>query len=342
MATIRRRGERWQVQIRRKAERSLSRSFRTRKDAEAWARQIEAEADRIGLPPNRRILNHTTLGGLVRRYRDEVTPRKRGGNDEHIVLTAFLRHPICDRTLSGLSPAEFATYRDERLQKVKASTVKRQLATIHNVFEVAREEWRMPLPVNPLTALNLPDTSQKRERRLRADEHAAIVLAAAACRNTYMLPIILVALETGMRRREMLSLQWDDVDLISRELVVRVAKNGHPRVLPLSLDALNILAQLPRKGSRIFPTSPNAVRLAWERLKARAGVNNLRFHDLRHEALSRLFEKGLSTPEVALISGHRDVRMLFRYTHPLRKAVLDKLDARCSRQNPPGGAPGAR
>ncbi len=130
---------------------------------------------------------------------------------------------------------------------------------------------------------------------------------------------------TGMRRGELLRAQWADIDPQKRILHVPMTKNGHPRTIPLSSAALKIIDALPRNNDRLFALSANAVRLAWGRLAKRAGVVDLHFHDLRHEAISRFFEKGLSVPEVALISGHRDVRMLFRYTHLKPEDVAAKL-----------------
>jgi integrase len=110
-----------------------------------------------------------------------------------------------------------------------------------------------------------------------------------------------------------------DEDLTARKVHVKATKNGYPRTVPLSTHACLTLGNLTQNGDRVFPVTANAVRLAWERLRRRAGVRGLRFHDLRHEAISRFFERGLNVPEVALISGHRDLRMLLRYTHPMKK-----------------------
>jgi integrase len=131
-----------------------------------------------------------------------------------------------------------------------------------------------------------------------------------------------------MRRGEILAMKWDDIDCAARALLIPSSKNGYARVIPLLPEALNILAQLPRSDRRVFPLSGNAVRLAWARLQKRTGIADLHFHDLRHEAISRFFEAGLSAPEVALISGHRDPRMLFRYTHPTRERILKQLSRR--------------
>lgn len=119
-----------------------------------------------------------------------------------------------------------------------------------------------------------------------------------------------------------------DVDWINGLLTIPVTKTGRPRTIPLRDSAIEILKrQAVGKGKddRLFPLSANAFRLAWERLKRRAGIQDLRFHDLRHEAISRFFEDGLSLPEVALISGHRDPRQLFRYTHLEASKIAAKL-----------------
>ena len=102
-------------------------------------------------------------------------------------------------------------------------------------------------------------------------------------------------------------------------------KNGHSRSIPLSREAINVLGTLANTGERVFPISANAFRLAWERVKVKAGIKDLHFYDLRHEAISRLFEMGLTIPEVTLISGHRDMRMLFRYSHAARAEIVRKL-----------------
>ena len=326
MATIRKRGAKWQVQIRRVGFPSISRSFHFRKDAEAWARQSEVQADRSELPNDPKILHRITLGQLVERYRDTVSVRKRGYDVERIVLTAFLRHPICRKPLSHIRTEDFAAYRDERLKTIKVTTLKRELSPLHNLFEVARDDWGLPLSENPLGKLRLPSSPSRRERRLKDGELDKLVVAARSCRNEQILPIILLAVATGMRRGEILNLRWGHIDREKRSLLIPHAKNGHSRTLPLTRDAAEVLDRISRTGDRVFPMSGNAFRLAWDRLRARAGLADLHFHDLRHEAISRFFERGLSVPEVALISGHRDARMLFRYAHATRQAIIQKID----------------
>ena len=131
-----------------------------------------------------------------------------------------------------------------------------------------------------------------------------------------------------MRRGELLNLTWEDIELSNSELLIRQTKNGHQRLLPLSPKAVRILGNLPRHNSgRLFPLSAGAVRQSFTRLRLRAELPNIRFHDLRHEAVSRFFEMGMNIAEVALISGHKDVTQLFRYTHLNPENVFKKYNA---------------
>jgi integrase len=325
MATIRRRGTTWQVQVRRQGHATLSRTFRLKADAEQWARQREAEIDRGELPVDTRVLRSHTLAQLLERYASSVVPRKRAADREHYMLRVVLRHPLSRLSLHKLTPAEIATYRDQRLQAVTGATVRRELAIVRHCLQVARNEWGFVLPSNPVDHIKLPTPSNPRQRRAATDELQLLLDACEARGKQWLSAAIQLAVETGMRRSEMLGMLWPDVDLEARTVFLRNTKNGHPRTVPLSPRAIELIRAMPRVGDRVFQVSANALRLAWERLRRRAGVSGLRFHDLRHEAVSRFFEKGLNMPEVAAISGHRDPRMLMRYTHPKAEAIAAKL-----------------
>jgi integrase len=285
MANIRKHGSRWQVRIRRADCCPLSKSFERRKDAMEWARQMEVQADRQELPADVKILQRNTLGDLVARYRDEVSVAKKGYEQERSSLTAFLRHPICKRRL----------------------------------------EWGIPIRDNPLDKLKLKAPSQRRERRLTSGEWERLLEAARLTRNQWVEPIVRLACATAMRRGEILAIEASHVSLEKRTLLIPVTKNGHARTIPLTQDAILVLQGLPKAQGYLFPITGNALRLAWIRLRNRAGLNDFRFHDLRHEAISQFFELGLNAAEVALISGHNDMRMLFRYTHPMRSVIAEKL-----------------
>jgi integrase len=181
--------------------------------------------------------------------------------------------------------------------------------------------------MNPVRQIEQPEPSRPRERRLRVEETCAFWNAVERAKAAWVRPFIVLAIETGMRRGELLSIMWRDVDLSSRVIRVQLTKNGHERTIPLTPIAAQTLSSWPKTHSRVFPVTAVAVRQAWDRLVKRASLRDLRLHDLRHEAVSRFFELGLTAPEVALISGHRDARMLFRYTHLRPEAVAQKLAA---------------
>lgn len=326
MATIRKHGNKWQVQVRRAGSPPVSRSFTLKADAELWARQTEIQADKRAIPVDPRVLDRTTVLELMQRYQDTVIPQKRCAKIEADMMTAMMKCPWSRLTLSAVSATTFNAYRDERLKTVKASTVCREFAILQHMFNVAIKEWGIPLPANPFVHVRRPRITGARERRVEGQEEMAQLLAAAEkCNNPYVYPIMLFAIETGMRRSEILRVRWSDFDAKKRLLRIPVAKNGHPRTIPLSSLAVAILEAMPREEPQPFPMTANALRLAWGRLADRAGVKDLRFHDLRHEAVSRLFERGLATQEVALVSGHRDMRMLHRYTHLRPETVGAKL-----------------
>ncbi len=328
MATLRRRRDRWQVQVRRKGRTPISRSFRLKSEALLWAREQELEADQRR-PEIHRTLKGITVADIVSRYRDEVVPRKRGADSETLTLNAFLRHPLARVALSDVTTGMVSAYCVERLRRVKPGTMNRELDILRHAFAVARRSWDVPLVHNAFADVTRPKGAAPRERRFHSGELERLLSACGRCRNPYVRSLVGLALETAMRRGEILNMRWGDVSVERRTLHIPVTKNGHARTIPLSSGALAILQTLSdgraSATERILPITQDAAKMAWKRLVRRAGLANLRFHDLRHEAVSRFFEKGLSVPEVALISGHRDPRMLFRYTHPRPEDVAAKL-----------------
>ena len=226
-----------------------------------------------------------------------------------------------------LTKQYFIQYRDDRLKVVTGGSVMSELSLIKRVMDTAVKKWGYPIPNNPISQIEFPRGSNPRNRRLRDGELESLLTAASSQRNIYIAPIIEFAIETGMRRSEILNLRWVDVDLDSGFAFLFDTKNGEDRRVPLTRSARRVLSRLPRQDERLFPISANCVRLAWERTRNKASISDLRFHDLRHEAVSRFFEMGMSVPEVALISGHKDVRQLFRYTHLNPNNVFKKYEA---------------
>ena len=304
----------------------LTRSFASRGDAEAWARLQETKIDRADLPPDRRTLRGQTLGDLLRRYATEVTPGKRSARHERNRIDRLARASIAATPLEHLRPSHLSDFRDDRLKTVGPQAVLHDLNLLAHVLRVAIQEWGVALTGNPMAQVRKPRMPHARERRLQHGELERLLAAASRDPHPDYLPrLITLAVETGMRKSELLALQWEDVDFASRLARVRVSKNGLPRSVPLSTGAANAIKAQGKTARRIFPVSVAALRFHWDRLLGQLGVRDLHFHDLRHEAVSRLFERGLSVPEVALVSGHKDPRQLFRYTHPRAEDIARRL-----------------
>jgi integrase len=198
------------------------------------------------------------------------------------------------------------------------------------VINTGRTEWGLEnvIKTNPVSMISKPKAPRPRDRRLEAGELERI-LHFNSCPNAWFRPVIIFAIETGMRRGEILSLTWEHIHLEKRYAHLPDTKNGDSRDVPLSALALDLLRDLPGNISSdqvVFPLHFEALKSAWGRACCRVGISDLRFHDLRHEATSRFFEKGLNVMEVAAITGHKDLRMLQRYTHLRAEDLALKLD----------------
>lgn len=321
MATIEKRGPgQFRAIVRRKGYPAMRQTFPTRAHAEAWARSIENPIDR-GEYLDHGEASTTTLHEAIERYIREATRAKRGARQEERRLRAWQRHPIAQKTLTRLRGADFATYRDERLAKVGPNTVRLELAPISNLFKLARTEWGMEGLRNPMENVRKPTPGKARERRLEGDEEARIL---AEC-DPVMRVAVVLAIETAMRRGELASIRREWIR--GRVVYLPKTKNGDPRAVPLSPRALEALDELPaRIDGHILPAADLITHQFGEACE-RAKVEGLTFHDLRHEATSRLFERGLQLMEVAAITGHKDIRMLRRYTHLRADDLAEKLSA---------------
>ena len=336
MATITRREAGYQAQVRHTGYPARSKCFTTLRDAEKWARQIENELDR-GLFLDRTEADKQTLGDILDRYASEVSPTHKGHRNETICISALQRDPVCKRKASTLSGKLMAEWRDRRLSAVSASTVNRELNLISAAINVARKEWGVHIE-NPVALIRRPSTTKGRKRRLTPDEAQKLLSVLQAggrrpdgtfdggARNHWIAPIVELALETAMRQGELLKLEWRDVNLSARTAQLHDTKNGEARTVPLSSHAVQVLSQLPRSiTGRVFPLTKSAVQQAFHRACIRAGLADMRFHDLRHEGVSRLFEHGLNVVEVAAISGHRTLSQLSRYAHAQTMELIRKL-----------------
>ncbi len=322
MGSIRRRNGRYQAQIRRQGVKNITKTFSTKKDAKVWVRGIEARIDAGDL--NIAAPKAVTLGDLLQRYCKEVTVHKKGQPQEERRISRLLRDPITKVLLANLTSAQLATFRDKRmLDGVRATQI--DLVIVRHCLNLAKREWGVTLPSNPVNEIKIPNGVKHRSRRLMGGEYDRLKKASSLSKNPDFWPMVEFALETAMRKGEILSLQWENIYLDKCIADLKDTKNGNQRSVPLSPKAINILSSFPSSEGYVFKTSDGAIRHAWKRLVRKAGIDDLRFHDLRHEAISRLFEKGLNISEVSTVSGHKDPRMLFKYTHPRIETILAKL-----------------
>ena len=324
MATFRRRKNKWQAIVRHKDIGVVAKTFQSKTLAVKWASE---EHERIVHNSSSSLeIAKVNLGQLLLRYSSEVTVLKKGAVTEKRRLNRLINDPISTLTLDKLSSSAIAAFRDRRLPD-GARTTHYDLTLIRHCLKIATHEWGLMLSSNPVDFITMPPTSKPRQRRLKKGEYESLEQASHITINPHIWPIVVFAIETGMRRSEILGLTWENTSLERQLTYLPLTKNGTSREVPLSTKAVDILRdQRSRQDTPTpFPVNANAFRLAWERLRKRADLCDLRFHDLRHEAISRFFELGLSIPEVALISGHKDAKMLFRYTHLKADNLITKL-----------------
>lgn len=326
MASFRKQGTSWQARIRRRGYPIEVKSFPTKSEAERWARGIEAEMDR-GEFISRTEAEQTTFGEIIQRYMETITPKKRGCVDETIRLKATLRNRIAKLSMANLTPQAVADYRDERLQTCKANTVIRDLAVISAIINHARREWGIIIQ-NPIEMIRKPTMPPGRDRVLSQAEEARLLheLAPTGRRNPIMQPLVVIAIETAMRRGELLSLRWQHVNLERRIIFLPITKNGQARYVPLSSRAADTIRALPESADgRLFPINIAAMEAAFLRAVRRAQLSGLHFHDLRHTGASRMSSKLPNVIELASVTGHTSLQMLKRYYHPKAEELALKL-----------------
>jgi integrase len=326
MASFRQHGNGWQGRIRRRGYPDITKTFATKADAEKWARSLESEIDK-GQFVSVSEAQRTTLGDLIERYLVEVTPTMKGAAEDSIRLKAITRKPIARWSMANLSAARIATFRDERLNEVSAGTVIRELAYISAIVNHARREWGINVP-NPVQMVRKPQIPQARSRVLTNEEITKLVqaLEPEGRRSQWTKPAVQLALATAMRRGELLSLRWEHVDLQNRTAFLPDTKNSDSRTVPLSTAAVQVLAGLPRHiCGAVFPVKFFTLDAAFKRGVRRAGLDDVRFHDLRRTAITRMAEKLPNVIELAAVSGHKSLMVLKRYYRPNASELAQKL-----------------
>ncbi len=329
MASIRKKGDyQWHVQIRKKGFAPVTKTFETKAAAELWAKTTESEMGR-GVFVSHAEAEATTLRDALARYATEISPSKKGCAQEIVRINKWLTDPLASRALASLKSTDFAKWRDARLKSVSPATLHRDLSIISHLFSICNKEWGIAV-TNPLQNIRKPSIQNARDRRLEGDEEQRLLEALGnsgkgALANHWMRPLAVLAIETAMRQGELLKIQWKDVDLQKSYVHLTDTKNGTARDVPLSNRAKATLEALPRSiEGKVFGTTQSAVAQAWTRACKRAGIEDLTFHDLRHEATSRLAEK-LALHELMKVTGHKDTKMLARYYHPRAEDLARKL-----------------
>jgi integrase len=347
MPTIRKRNGQWQVQVRLTGCGPLSKTFDQYADAKAWGLEQERKLKLGDIPTERRKeLQSVLLGGVIEWYRGDraanVHKRKRSYANEEIALQAFQNREssLCRKSLAELRQKDFLDYIDRRLRSgVKAATVRRELNPIRHIFKVARLERELPMP-DLFRGLPLPAEDPGRDRILTQKEQHKLFRATEKCRGLkkkhLWFSLILAALQTALRRGELLKLQWPDIDFEKRTLRVRAenTKTKKGRVLPMSrglsfhlwLYRSRVSEDRRAPDNRVFPITPTAHSQAWKRITKRAGLQDLHFHDLRHTAATCFDELDISNAQVRYLLGHGSRNTTDRYVHGLIEGIRMKLD----------------
>ncbi len=324
MASIRKFRGKFNVQIRRQGYPSISRTFANLTIAKRWASATEADMERnlhVVIPDN------TTIGELLDRYEEEVSPTHKSHQVEKYRLQT-LRKYLGDKRVSALLPSVVCKYRDTRLKAVSPASLKRELTILSSVLNIAVKEWGINLQSNPVSMVSIPKIARGRDRRLESGEEEQLLSSTGELRR-----IIILALETGMRRGEILNIKKSHINFARQTLLIPLTKTDTPRTIPLSSKAIAVLREQLRGSEKVisigvttlFSYTARGLSGAFLRLSRRHKLENLHFHDLRHEATSRFFEKGLNPVEVATITGHKDTRMLMRYTHLRAEDLVKRL-----------------
>lgn len=340
MATIRKRKNSWQAIVR-KQRAKLSKTFDTKAEAVKWATAIEAKLDEGSAVETAReaarleVAEAPTLASLFQKYADEVSPTKRGTRWEQIRLRMLARRfDLFARPAISISGPDMADWRDQRLAEVGPASVIRELGLISAVFKRAIKEWRLGMSVNPCLLISKPAKPRPRTQRVSpADKQALIArlgwdgASTPANAHQWVALAFCFALETAMRKGEILSLQWKDIHADQQYAHLDMTKNGEERDVPLSTAALALLqiAGPGKPSERVFKVTSGTLDVIFRDARDALGLRHVRFHDARREATTNLSAKLSNVLELSAITGHKDLRMLKVYYRPKPSDLAAKL-----------------
>jgi len=292
-----------------------------------WATQTEEEIDK-GLYASRTEAERTSLREALSRYKKEVSAHKKSRAGEAWTIRQWQASKLANRSIASIRGKDVAEFIEERRASGHGpNTIRLLLALLSHLYTVAASSWGMESLRNPvpLARTARPKLPRGRERRLQDGEEEKL-LTAASDYGGEIQHLIPWAIETAMRRGEIAAMRWEHLDKKNRVLRIPEAKNGEARTVPLSAKAMQVLESLPRQiNGKVWSMRDMSISHAFVRVCKRADIEGLRFHDLRHEATSRLFEKGLNPMEVLAITGHKTLQMLKRYTHLRAENLVGRL-----------------
>jgi integrase len=320
VASIRKVGGRWRAEVARKGIRK-SKLFDSKQAAKDWAARQEYLI--LNAKPKGET---TTFSDALLRYAKEVSPTKRGHRWEILRLERVRKDAIAAKSMRDLTPADFARWRDARLLEVAPGTVNREMTLLSGVLTVARKEWGL-IDVNPISDVRKPTKPPPRDRLATEAEMDALAISAgddltnATARAFHA---FLFAIETAMRAGEIVGLTWDRVNLDARYCSLPMTKNGTARDVPLSSEAVRLLEALP-EADPVFDLTSRQLDVLWRKLRGRAGVVDLTFHDSRHIAITRLARK-LDVLDLARMVGHRNISQLMAYYNATAPEIAKRLD----------------
>ena len=337
MASIQKRGLSYRARITRQGKSTLSATFYSRNQALQWARDTEAKL-RLGIYEETASKAHINVSckEAAQHYMETHSIHKKIVRCETSRLRILIKR-WGNLPIEQINKAAILQLRDDLLSRGRSGeTINHYFNTISKLFQMLVGDWDIPI-TNPIKGIKRMPPSPGRSKRVTAEIEGMLLEGCNALSLPLLSSILIFAIETGMRRGEIINLSWDDIDLPNRKAYLHTTKNGEPRQVPLAKRAIATLESMERSiCGKVFPMTYECLRSQFDRIKehtkskwAGYGKNpfeDLRFHDLRHEALSRLSDAGLNVIELSYISGHKTLGMLKRYTHPSHQAIFMKLD----------------
>lgn len=329
----------YRARVRKLGYPTRTKTFSRKTDAAAWARALESRIDKGQAIPDQHTARRTVAEAIDRYLHDVLPYQERNRNARNKArLLKWWRDEYGDYSMAAFDPSVIAEARD----KLRRSTYQRKgrkgavvekertprtvntyLMALSSVMTVARDEW-LWLDSNPVSKVKKLTEARGRVRFLSDDERDRLLRACRASTSTKLYPVVVLALSTGMRQGEILGLTWDRVDLTRGTIILEETKNDERRAVPLVGHAATVIREYRRSHRRldttmVFPSESGKkhaeIRMSWRNAVKKAGLEDFRFHDLRHSAASYLAMNGATLTEIADVLGHKTLAMVKRYSH---------------------------